>query len=136
MSDIAQCPKCNGPMWDQKNGRFPWKPGTPIWKCRDKECAKKGGVIWEPKGQGALLPNETGQEEYLNAVTGQATPTPTLAPIDLKKQDVDLLKECVGYALGIVSSAQKVVDGKLDVVFTGDNVCSLASTLFIQWKRR
>lgn len=43
------CPKCQGAMWDQKNGKFPWKPGTPIFKCRDKECATNGGVTWEPK---------------------------------------------------------------------------------------
>jgi predicted lipid-binding transport protein (Tim44 family) len=42
-------------MWDQKNGKFPWKPGTPIFKCRDKECATNGGVIWEPKN-GATAP--------------------------------------------------------------------------------
>lgn len=49
-TDAPTCPKCNGPMWDQKNGKFPWKPGTPIFKCRTKECATNGGVIWEPKG--------------------------------------------------------------------------------------
>lgn len=43
------CPKCGKDMWDQKNGKFPWKPGTPLWKCKDKDCAKDGGVIWEPK---------------------------------------------------------------------------------------
>lgn len=43
------CPKCGGKMWDQKNGKFPWKVGTPIFKCRDKECGANGGVIWEPK---------------------------------------------------------------------------------------
>ena len=37
-------------MWDQKNGKYPWKPGTPIFKCRDKECATKGGVYWEDRG--------------------------------------------------------------------------------------
>jgi len=47
------CPKCGGPCWDQKNGLFPWKPGTPIFKCKDKECSTNGGVIWEPKGGAA-----------------------------------------------------------------------------------
>lgn len=44
-----KCPQCGGYMWNQKGGKYPWKPGTPIWKCKDKECAKAGGVIWEPK---------------------------------------------------------------------------------------
>lgn len=45
-------------MWDQKNGKFPWKPGTPIFKCKTKECATNGGVIWEPKN-GAPAPTAT-----------------------------------------------------------------------------
>lgn len=43
------CPRCSGAMWNQKNGKFPWKAGTPIFKCKNKECASAGGVIWEPK---------------------------------------------------------------------------------------
>lgn len=43
------CPKCSGAMWNQKNGKFPWKVGTPIFKCKNKECASAGGVLWEPK---------------------------------------------------------------------------------------
>jgi hypothetical protein len=43
------CPRCGNGMWDQKNGKFPWKVGTPIFKCKTKECASAGGVIWEPK---------------------------------------------------------------------------------------
>lgn len=49
-TDTPTCPKCEGPMWDQKNGKFAWKQGTPIFKCRDKDCSSAGGVIWEPKG--------------------------------------------------------------------------------------
>jgi hypothetical protein len=53
---IAQptCPVCSGQMWDQKNGKYPWKPGTPIFKCRDKECAPEStprkGRVQHAKG--------------------------------------------------------------------------------------
>lgn len=93
------------------------------------------------KTSGPLLPNESGEEEYLKALTGYtlgkvAMAAPVAVVVDPKMADIDMLKECVGYALGIAQDAQKLVDGKLDVVFTGDNVCSLASTLFIRWTRK
>lgn len=84
---------------------------------------------------GPLLPNESGEEEYLKALTGEPSKR-IVSNTDPRTQDVDLLKECVGYALGVVQDAQRLIDGKLDIVFTGDNVCSLASTLFIRWTRK
>jgi hypothetical protein len=47
VSISPMCPKCGNGMWDQKNGKFPWKPGTPTFKCKTKECASNGGVFWE-----------------------------------------------------------------------------------------
>jgi hypothetical protein len=75
-----KCPKCGGPCWDQKNGQFPYKPGTPIAKCKDKECAKAGGVYWEdskpatgplkpvPDSAGAALPFEHEKPAVLKSV--------------------------------------------------------------------
>jgi hypothetical protein len=60
------CPKCGGLMFDQKAGKYPWKPGTPIFKCRDKE--RCDGVIWEPKG---------------SPVAVNAPPSPVEEPDDL-----------------------------------------------------
>jgi hypothetical protein len=44
------CPKCSGPCWDQKAGKF-WGTGLfksgkqkPRWECKNKEC---GGVLWD-----------------------------------------------------------------------------------------
>lgn len=37
----AKCPKCAGPMWDNRIGKK--NPAAPDAKCRDKNCA---GVIW------------------------------------------------------------------------------------------
>ena len=35
------CPKCQGPMWDNRVGKR--NPKAPDFKCRDREC---DGVIW------------------------------------------------------------------------------------------
>ena len=38
------CPKCGGPMWDNRAGKK--NPKAPDYKCHDKNC---DGVIWPPK---------------------------------------------------------------------------------------
>lgn len=39
------CPKCQGPMWDNREGKR--NPKAPDFKCKDKSC---DGVIWPPRG--------------------------------------------------------------------------------------
>ena len=39
------CPKCQGPMWDNRAGKR--NPKAPDFKCKDREC---DGVIWPPRG--------------------------------------------------------------------------------------
>lgn len=46
------CPKCNGPMWDNRAKKT--NPKAPDFKCRDKEHCD--GVIWPPKGGKAAPP--------------------------------------------------------------------------------
>lgn len=36
-----ECPKCSGPMWDNRVGKK--NPKSPDYKCKDKSC---DGVIW------------------------------------------------------------------------------------------
>ena len=43
-SHAPTCPKCNGPMWDNREGKT--NPKQPDFKCKNKEC---GGAIWPPK---------------------------------------------------------------------------------------
>ena len=38
------CPKCQGPMWDNRVGKR--NPKAPDFKCKDREC---DGVIWPPR---------------------------------------------------------------------------------------
>ncbi|MDB4900160.1 MAG: caspase-like protein [Gemmatimonadetes bacterium] len=42
---IPNCPKCAGPMWDNRVGKK--NPKAPDFKCKDREC---DGVIWPPRG--------------------------------------------------------------------------------------
>lgn len=42
---IPDCPKCQGPMWDNRVGKR--NPKAPDFKCKDRQC---DGVIWPPRG--------------------------------------------------------------------------------------
>jgi hypothetical protein len=42
---IPSCPKCEGPMWDNRVGKK--NPKAPDFKCKDREC---DGVVWPPRG--------------------------------------------------------------------------------------
>lgn len=43
-SVVPNCPKCQGPMWDNREGKR--NPKAPDYKCKDREC---DGVIWPPR---------------------------------------------------------------------------------------
>jgi hypothetical protein len=45
---IPTCPRCQGPMWDNREGKR--NPKAPDFKCKDREC---DGVIWPPRNAGA-----------------------------------------------------------------------------------
>ena|SRR5216117_353346 len=40
------CPKCEGPMWDNRAKKR--NPKAPDFRCKDENC---DGVIWPPKGE-------------------------------------------------------------------------------------
>jgi len=42
---VPNCPKCQGPMWDNRVGKR--NPKAPDFKCKDRGC---DGVIWPPRG--------------------------------------------------------------------------------------
>lgn len=48
------CPKCTGPMWDNRVGKR--NPRAPDFKCKDKEC---DGVIWPPRDAATPSPATT-----------------------------------------------------------------------------
>lgn len=60
------CPKCNGPMWDNRNDKR--NPKAPDFKCKNREC---GNAIWEkPRAAngGAPAPRANGGAPSWNAV--------------------------------------------------------------------
>ena len=61
---IPTCPKCQGPMWDNRVGKK--NPKAPDFKCKDREC---DGVIWPPRGAKPAA-----------AVAAAAEPARTVAP--------------------------------------------------------
>jgi hypothetical protein len=48
-SPVPSCPKCQGPMWDNREGKR--NPKAPDFKCKDTTC---GGVIWPPRDASAV----------------------------------------------------------------------------------
>ncbi|MEO7714357.1 MAG: hypothetical protein ABIV10_15705 [Gemmatimonadaceae bacterium] len=44
-TQVPNCPKCEGPMWDNREGKK--NPKAPDFKCKDREC---DGVVWPPRG--------------------------------------------------------------------------------------
>lgn len=41
---VPDCPRCQGPMWDNRAGKR--NPKAPDFKCKDREC---DGVVWPPR---------------------------------------------------------------------------------------
>lgn len=61
-SEDVACPKCHGPMWDNRGRKT--NPKAPDFKCRDKAC---DGVIWPPrdgKGKAQPAPQPVPAEEF------------------------------------------------------------------------
>lgn len=50
-SQVPPCPKCQGPMWDNREGKR--NPKAPDFKCKDRGC---DGVIWPPRDGRAVAP--------------------------------------------------------------------------------
>jgi hypothetical protein len=44
---VPNCPKCGGPMWDNRDKKT--NPKAPDFKCKNKEC---DGAVWPPKDNG------------------------------------------------------------------------------------
>jgi hypothetical protein len=44
-TSVPNCPKCQGPMWDNRAGKR--NPKAPDFKCKDREC---DGVVWPARG--------------------------------------------------------------------------------------
>ena len=139
-------------MWDQQNGKFPWKPGTPIFKCRTKECATAGGVIWEPKGGAPIAkinPAKLPAPAHANKPDAELPPllqnqesedaaelaskvgtTREDALNELKAKHAFALKHAVEYVLKHVEPLYT----EKKIGLTGDEVYKHAYTIFQTWE--
>ena len=66
-ADTPTCPKCQGPMWDNRAGKR--NPKAPDFKCKDREC---DGVVWPPRDARPASPAAT-------APAGSRAPAPAAA---------------------------------------------------------
>lgn len=145
-----QCPKCGGTeFWDNRLTKK--NPRGPDYRCKQREC---GGAVWlTPKGGGAAAARPPQYEigdpgPYVSpAPQVSAPPAPPVQPqqnnvqraVVLSAGDVSLMWDCLAAGTDLVLRAIKEIDAKApgnDIVFTGDNICSVAASLFIQSQRR
>ena len=141
-SPVPSCPKCEGPMWDNREGKR--NPKAPDFKCKDKNC---DGVIWppqEPKGgreastRGQAGPyQETGAPPSPTAgYAGPALPgetIPTAADPDERFEKTAILYEkCLDRVIKNVYP--KLMAG--DVGTTPEAILASCATLFIRCTNR
>jgi hypothetical protein len=69
------CPKCSGPVWDNRLNKR--NPKSPDFKCKDRSC---DGVIWPPRNgrpQPQAQPTPAGYESpELGELPGEEKPIP------------------------------------------------------------
>jgi hypothetical protein len=78
--DVA-CPKCQGPMWDNRGKKT--NPKAPDFKCKNKTC---DGVIWPPKPT-TWAGTPSAQTVAANPVAGSIPPTPSIAQVYIESTD-------------------------------------------------
>lgn len=60
-----QCPKCGGPMWDNRQTKKTEK--SPDFRCKDSVCGSNQGVVWctpKPKAKPKPVHEEEDEEDY------------------------------------------------------------------------
>ena len=74
--ESTACPKCGGPMWDnrEKKATGKFKPTSPDFSCKDKEC---GGAIWPEKKGDKKDPAWEGAKNDLARAAERAWPSAT-----------------------------------------------------------
>lgn len=131
-----ECPICQGAMFDNRESKN--NPKAPDYRCKDRNCT---GLIWPPKRAGKpqkAPPEPIEAGPYVPGLDGPQQPIATkpVLPLAIHPDDVRLLAECLEAGVRAVRYAAKQLEAGEDIVFTGDNVCSIASTLYIGTQRR
>lgn len=104
------CPKCSGPMWDNRNNKR--NPKSPDFKCKNREC---GHAIWEQRER-------------------SGPGMPAAAPANGKWTWGQLAKLYEG-SLKIAEKTLAASAARTKLPLTSDNLLAGAATLFIAASR-
>lgn len=141
------CPTCGGSkMFDNRESKK--NPAAPDFKCASPECS---GVIWPPRGakkpagaktvatqgrnMGPHVPGlDDGDPGPYEQVVAQHT-QPRGKATTIHPDDVKLVAECLEAGVRAIGYTKQFLTPADDIAFTSDNICSIASTLFIETRR-
>jgi len=96
-SDVPPCPRCGGPMWDNRAEREQdkrniaagkrKKPPRAAFRCKDKAC---DGAIWSASEAAGETPREKGGGAVPQARDGEEPPPPAAAtPAEERHADIE-----------------------------------------------
>jgi hypothetical protein len=125
-----QCPKCSGPLWDNRQTKR--NPKQPDFKCKDKAC---NGVIWPPKDQAqasqAPQPHGYSAGPHIPALDGpyQETGAPPVvaAIVPALAKVFALYDRCLAHAILAATTLEAAEIGS-----SPESVTAACATLFIQ----
>lgn len=71
-SPVPLCPRCQGPMWDNRENKR--NPKAPDFKCKDRGC---DGVIWPPRDGRAAVASPAGKSASSASSASNASNVPS-----------------------------------------------------------
>lgn len=151
---MLQCPKCGSPeLWDNRSTKR--NPKAPDFKCKRRDC---DGAVWMDRQadpvrhspfqdiQGAQSAQSAPPPTIVSHAGPGLEPVPIVAPemprspkdVVIDPGDVRLMGSCLAQAALLLIQEMRHLDVAIpgnDVVFHMDNICSVASTLFIETRK-
>jgi len=74
--ETPHCPKCQGPMWDNRESKR--NPKAPDFKCKDRNC---DGVVWPPReGRASAAPAVASSGAPSSGAPSRSTAAAAAAP--------------------------------------------------------
>ena len=111
MEAAPRCPKCDGPTWDNREGKK--NPKAPDFKCKNKAC---DGAIWQdaaPAVQPGPAPSQT-------TFPDQAPPVGPMTPDQLRSWLLENASRLTDNA-PLVEGWRKAITGRLSRMTGSDN---------------
>ena len=128
-TDVPSCPKCNGAMWDNREGKK--NPKSPDFRCKDKSCVDEKGFgtgLWEKDIQKGAKPAPAPAKQgftsgpHIPEIDGPALPHEKMEKL------FDVYDVCLDHVLSSV--VPKLV--KADIGTSPESVGAMTATLLIQ----